>query len=177
MLSNALRVYEYIIKIYMYKPSKKSLEYSSHQLLECGGCIAISHLHYLALKCAKYCRECHLADILWPYEHLLIGFCHIQFGSEISSCYIMTDCVLIWERVLHLSMCFHSAVADWTWCIVYHFSSVYTAWMLPALQQLVSTILLWCIVNFSSEFRVKCFWALRQSMLKLLWFINQKNFM
>ena len=90
-------VYEYIIKIYMYKPSKKFSEYSSHQPLECGGCIAISHLHFLALKCAEYCRECHLANILWPYAHLFIGFCYIQFGPEISSHYIMMDCILIWE--------------------------------------------------------------------------------
>ena len=81
----------------MHKSSKEISEYSSHQLLKCGGCIAIPHLHYLALKCAKYCRECHFPDILWSYAHLLISFCHIQFGSEFSLCYIMTYCILIWE--------------------------------------------------------------------------------
>ena len=37
------------------------------------------------------------SDILWSYAHLLLSFCHIQFGSECSSCYIMMYCVLIWE--------------------------------------------------------------------------------
>ena len=97
MLSDTLRVYEYIIKIYMYKSSEKFSEYSSHQPLECGGCIAISHLHYSALKSAKYCRECCLADILWSFGHLLISFSHIQFGSGFSLHYIMMYCILIWE--------------------------------------------------------------------------------
>ena len=74
------------------------MECSGHQPLKCGGCIAISHLHYLALKSAKFCRECRFSNILWSYACLLISFCHIQFGSECSSHYIMTYCVLIWER-------------------------------------------------------------------------------
>ena len=82
----------------MYKPSEEVLEYSSHQPLKCGGCIAIPHLHYSALKSAECCRECHFSDILWSYAHLLIRLCHIQLGSEFSSCYIMMYCVLIWER-------------------------------------------------------------------------------
>ena len=82
----------------MYKSSEKLLEYSSHQLLECGGCITVPHLHYLALKSAEYCRECCLTDILWSYARLLISFCHIQFESEFSLRYIMMYRVLIWER-------------------------------------------------------------------------------
>ena len=54
-------------------------------------------MHYLALKHAKYCRECHFSDILWSYACLFMSLCHIQFGSELCSCYIMTYCVLIWE--------------------------------------------------------------------------------
>ena len=82
----------------MYKPSEKVLEYTGHQLLKCRGCIAISHLHYLVLKSAEYCREHCFFDILWPYVCLLISLCHIQLGSELSSHYIMTYCILIWER-------------------------------------------------------------------------------
>ena len=81
----------------MYESSKKVSEYSGHQLLKCGGCIAIPHLHYSALKGAKYCGECHLANSLCSYAHLLISFCHIQLGSEFGLCYIMTYCILIWE--------------------------------------------------------------------------------
>ena len=58
----------------MYKHSEKFSEYSGHQPLECGGYIAVPHLHYSALKSAEYCRECHFTDILWPYVHLLISF-------------------------------------------------------------------------------------------------------
>ena len=98
MHSNTLIVFEYIVKIYMYKSSEKFLDYGGHQPLECGRCIAISHLHYLALKGAKYCRECHFTDILWSYACLLISLSHIQFRSEFSSHYIMTYHILIWER-------------------------------------------------------------------------------
>ena len=168
MLSDALRVYEYIIKIYMYEPSEKFSEYSSHQQLKCGGCIAISHLHYSALKCAKCCTEGCLTDILWSYAHLLISFSHIQFGSELSSCYIMTDCILIWERcnifpciLILLSQVKHSAqhtiflqYTQHRLCLFYH------SWYPPSC----------CGVSlyFLGEFRVKCFLTLRQSMLRLL---------
>ena len=83
----------------MYKYSEEISEYSGHQLLKCGGCIAIPQLHYLALKCAKYWRESHLADILCSYVRLFISFCHIQLGSEFSLHYIMTYGILIWESV------------------------------------------------------------------------------
>ena len=82
----------------MHKPSEEISEYSSHQLLKCGGCVAIPHLHYLALKHAKYCGECHLSNVLYSYACLLMSLCHIQLGSETSLRYIMTYCVLIWER-------------------------------------------------------------------------------
>ena len=130
----------------MYKPSKKFSKYSSHQPLECGGCIAVSHLHYSALKGAEYCRECCLTDILWSYVCLLISFCHIQFGSEPSSHYIYHDILhLDLGKVLHLSMYFHSAVADQIRCIKYCFSLVYTAWALLASLLLVPTTLWWYI--------------------------------
>ena len=74
------------------------MECSGHQPLKCGGRIAISHLHYLALESAKFCRECRFSNILWSYACLVISLCHIQLGSEFSLCYIMTYCVLIWER-------------------------------------------------------------------------------
>ena len=57
----------------MYKPSEEVLEYSGHQPLKCGGCIAIPLLHYSALKHAEYCRECCFSNILWSYVCLLIS--------------------------------------------------------------------------------------------------------
>ena len=64
----------------------------------------IFFLHHLTLKGAKYSRECCFCNILWSYACLLISPCHIQLGSENSLCYIMTYCVLIWERC-HLLPC------------------------------------------------------------------------
>ena len=94
----------------MYKSSEKFSEYSGHQSLECRGCIAISYLHYLALKSAGYCRECHLADILWSYVYLLISFSHIQFGSEFSSHYIMMCNVLFFFGMYNIGIaCFAAA--------------------------------------------------------------------
>ena len=52
----ALHALWYFESIWIYhldihvQTSKKFSEYSSHQPLECGGCIAIPHLDYLALK-------------------------------------------------------------------------------------------------------------------------------
>ena len=49
-----------------------------HQLLERRGCIAITHLHYLASKCAKYFSECCLMDVFWYEVYLFICFGHIE---------------------------------------------------------------------------------------------------
>ena len=49
--------------VYMDDLTDAILEDCGHQLLECRGCIAITHLHYLASKRAKYCSECCLMDV------------------------------------------------------------------------------------------------------------------
>ena len=153
---------------YVYKPSKKVLEYSSRQPLKCRTCIAISHLHYSALKSAKYCRECHFSNILWPYAHLLISLCHIQLGSELSSRYIMMYCVLIWERryifpcilVLLLQIEHGSQCTVFLW-YTQHWHCLFCSYWYPPPCSGVS-------LDFSSKFRAEHFWTLRQSMLKLL---------
>ena len=152
----------------MYEPSKKVSEYSSHQPLECGGCIAISHLHYLALKGAKYSRECCFSNILWSYACLLISLCHIQLGSEISSYYITTYYILIWERC-HIFPCVFVLLPQIEYgsqCTIFlwytqHGHRLFSGCWYPPPCSGVS-------LDFSSEFRVKHFWTLRQSMLKLL---------
>ena len=134
-----------ILLRYVYKSSEEFSEYSSHQPLEFGGCIAISHLHYLALKCAEYCRECRFPNILWSYVHLLISHCHIQLGSEFSSRYIMTYCISIWKRC-HIFPCILVLLfPDRKWFSMYHFSLVTTALVLLVLWLLVHTTLQWCI--------------------------------
>ena len=141
---------------------------SSHQLLKCGGCIAVSHLHYSALKSAKYCRECHFSNILWPYACLLISLCHIQLGSERSSRYIMTYCILIWERC-HIFLCIfilllqieHSSQCTiFLWYTQHQCRLFCSCWYPPPCGGVSLDLL--------SEFRVEHFWTLRQSMLKLL---------
>ena len=152
----------------MHESSKKLLEYSGHQQLECGRCIAISHLHYSALKGAEYSRECCLSDIFCSYVHLLITFCHIQLGSEVSLHYIMMDCILIWARC-HTFPCVFILLLQIKYgsqCTVFlgytqHRHHLFCSCWYPPPCGGVS-------LDFSSEFRVKCFWTLRQSMLKLL---------
>ena len=50
----------------------------SHQLLKHRGCIAVTHLHYLAPECAKYCSKHHLMDVFWYNAYLFICFGHIK---------------------------------------------------------------------------------------------------
>ena len=50
----------------------------SHQLLEHSGCIAITHLYYLASEHAKYCSECCLM-VMFRYDvYLFVHFGHIK---------------------------------------------------------------------------------------------------
>ena len=49
-----------------------------HQSLKCRECVAITHLHYLASECAKYCGERHLMDVFWYDADLFIRFGHIE---------------------------------------------------------------------------------------------------
>ena len=152
----------------MYKPSEKFSEYSSDQPLECGGCISVPHLHYSALKSAKYCRECRLTDILWSYVHLLISFCHIQFGSEFSLCYIMTYHILIWERcyifpcifILLSQIEYGSQCTIFLWYTQHRHCLLHGCWYSPSCSGV--------LLDFLSKFRAEHFWTLRQSVLKLL---------
>ena len=49
-----------------------------HQLLKHRGCVAITHLHYLASERAKYCGERHLMDVFQYDAYLFIHFGHIE---------------------------------------------------------------------------------------------------
>ena len=49
-----------------------------HQSLEHRGCIAITHLHYLASEHAKYCGKCCLMDVFWYDVYLFVHFRHIE---------------------------------------------------------------------------------------------------
>ena len=49
-----------------------------HQSLKCRGCIAITHLHYLASEHAKYCDKCHLMDVFQYDAYLFVCFGHIK---------------------------------------------------------------------------------------------------
>ena len=73
-------------------------ECGGHQLLECGWNITVSHLYYSALKSAEYCGEHGFVHVFGLYACLLISFCHIQFGPELSMCNIMPNDILLRER-------------------------------------------------------------------------------
>ena len=55
-----------------------------HQLLECRGCVAITHLHYLASEHAKYCGECHLMDVFQYNVYLFVHLRVSYWGHKIS---------------------------------------------------------------------------------------------
>ena len=54
------------------------LKDGGHQSLEHRGCVAITHLHYLASEHAKYCGECHLMDVFQYDAYLFVHFGHIK---------------------------------------------------------------------------------------------------
>ena len=62
----------------MDEPTDAITKDSSHQLLEHRGCIAVTHLHYLAPKCAKYCSKCCLMDVFQYDAYLFIHLGHIK---------------------------------------------------------------------------------------------------
>ena len=49
-----------------------------HQLLERRGCVAITHLHYLASEHAKYCGKRCLMDMFQYDVYLFVCFGHIK---------------------------------------------------------------------------------------------------
>ena len=55
-----------------------TLKDGGHQLLERRGCVAITHLHYLASERAKYCGKCRLMDVFWYDAYLFVCFGHIE---------------------------------------------------------------------------------------------------
>ena len=62
----------------MDKSADAILKDCGHQLLERRGCVAITHLHYLASERAKYWGECCLMDMFWYDAYLFVRFGHIQ---------------------------------------------------------------------------------------------------
>ena len=77
---------------------------SGHQSLEHRGCIAISHLHYLALKGAEYHRECHLADILQSYVHLVGAHMLIYIYVQSQSKYISVFSLILFLYYFHFTV-------------------------------------------------------------------------
>ena len=55
------------------------LKDSGHQSLEHRGCVAVTHLHYLAPECAKYCGKHCLIDVFQYNAYLFVRFGHIEF--------------------------------------------------------------------------------------------------
>ena len=62
----------------MDKSTDAILKDCGHQSLKRRGCIAITHLHYLAPEHAKYCSECCLMDVFQYDAYLFICFRHIE---------------------------------------------------------------------------------------------------
>ena len=62
----------------MDKSTDAILKDGGHQLLEHKGCIAITHLHYLASERAKHCSERCLMEVFRYDAYLFIHFGHIK---------------------------------------------------------------------------------------------------
>ena len=63
-----------------------------HQLLKCRGCVAITHLHYLASEHAKYCGKHRLMDVFWYNAYL---FVRIFVRTHICSYAYLFVCIFV----------------------------------------------------------------------------------
>ena len=63
----------------MDKSTDAILKDSGHQSLERRGCVTVTHLHYLAPECAKYCGKHRLMDVFRYDAYFFIRFGHIEF--------------------------------------------------------------------------------------------------
>ena len=124
-----------------------------HQLLKCRGCIAITHLHYLASGCAKYCSKCRLMDMFRYDAYLFIRFRH-QALSDIPPWPYHDKWYPDQGTESHPGLCCHSVLIDQKQYIVYHFSLVCRALAPLDVPLQVSTTVQWCISQFSE--RVLC---------------------
>ena len=73
-----MQTYKDVIQVDMDKSTDTVVKDGGHQLLEGRGCIAITHLHYLAPEHAKYCCKHCLMDVFWYNAYLFIRFRHIE---------------------------------------------------------------------------------------------------
>ena len=62
----------------MDKSTDAILKDGGHQSLERRGCVAITHLHYLASEHVKYCSKCCLMDVFQYNVYLFVCFRHIK---------------------------------------------------------------------------------------------------
>ena len=70
----------------------------SYKILECGWSITVSHLYDTALECAKHSSKRSFIHVFRLNASLFISLGHVQFGPEMSSCYIVTNSALLRER-------------------------------------------------------------------------------
>ena len=81
----------------MYKFSNDVSESNSHKPLECGCGITVTHLYDTAVEHAKNGGEHGFIHIFRLNMSLLVSLDHVQFGPEVSSCYIMMNSILLGE--------------------------------------------------------------------------------
>ena len=92
----------------MDEPTDAITKDGGHQSLECRGCVAVTHPHYVAPECAKYCSKCHLMDVFWYDAYLFIWFGHLELWAICCPGHIITNDILVreWSQSLTvLSFC------------------------------------------------------------------------
>jgi len=86
---------EDVVHVHMGDLADAVIKNGCHQALKCWGRVAVSHLHYLAHKCAKYCCKHCLWDQRRVNAYLFICFWHIELWSICCSCHIELRCISV----------------------------------------------------------------------------------
>ena len=72
-------------------------EYLCHQPLKGCRCVAVTLLHYMRDKGAKWGSEGHLPDVLILHSNLFVGIGHVNFCSKSGLSNVHSNLVLVWE--------------------------------------------------------------------------------
>lgn len=93
----------HIIKIHVYEYTNVISKHHCHQVLECGGGIAVHLLHSVALECPIHHSKCRFIHITWLNTNLFICIGHVNLGAKLCSRDIKSDLVLVgkWGYILY----------------------------------------------------------------------------
>jgi hypothetical protein len=117
MLLNSVQEAEYVIQVYMHKPTDDVSKYGHHQPLKSRRGITIPLLHNMTNIGARYCGEGCLVDILGMNTDLLICIRQVYLGPEFCMSYIFS--ITSWSSkgvtsFTMLSLCWRASMTIWS---------------------------------------------------------------